>query len=340
MVSFDVVSLFTSIPTNLALQVIQQRLQQDTLLTQRTDISITNIIKLLDFVFQNSFSTYKNEYYQQISGCAMRSPVSATVADIVMEHVEETAISTAPHPPRWWFRYVDDSHSCLKTTQVNEFHDHLNSINPHLQFTIELEQNRCPPFLDTMTIRSNGKIEVDIYRKLTHTDKYLHHGSHHPLQHKLSVLSTLLDRAEKIPSNKGKHRERKNILKVLRDNGYPFTFIKSYDNKRKRRHTDDTNANVRIPRTSVNNRGNPADCVASSCVTLPHVKGVTEKVSTVLRRENIKVRYKPTTTLSQQFTKPKDKSPPEQTNRVVYKICCYDCDFVYYGQTDKHLRLE
>ena len=119
----------------------------------------------------------------------------------------------------------------------------------------------------------------------------------------------------------------------MRDNGYPFTFIKSYDNKRKRRHTDDTNANVRIPRTSVNNRGNPADCVASSCVTLPHVKGVTEKVSTVLRRENIKVRYKPTTTLSQQFTKPKDKSPPEQTNRVVYKI-------VYYGQTDKHLRLE
>ena len=58
----------------------------------------------------------------------------------------------------------------------------------------------------------------------------------------------------------------------------------------------------------------------------------------MLRRENIKVRYKPTTTLSQQFTKPKDKSPPEQTNGVVYKICRYDCDFVYYGQTDKALK--
>ena len=220
----------------------------------------------------------------------MGSPVSATVADIVMEHVEETAISTAPHPLRWWFRCVDDSHSCLKTTQVNEFHDHLNSISPHLQFTIELEENRCLPFLDTMTIRSNGKIEVDIYRKPTHTDKYLHHDSHHRLQHKLSVLSTLFDRAEKIPSsNKGKSRERKHVLRVLRDNGYPFTFIKSYDNKRKRRHTDNTNANVHIPRTCVNNRGNPAECVASSCVTLPYVKGVTEKVSRVLRRENIKV---------------------------------------------------
>ena len=124
----------------------------------------------------------------------------------------------------------------------------------------------------------------------------------------------------------------------MRDNGYPFTFIKSYDNKRKRHHTDDTNANVHIPRTSVNNRGNPADCVASSCAILPYFKGVTEKVSRVLRRENIKVRYKPTTTLSQQFTKPKNKSPPEQTNGVAYKICCYDCDFVYYGQTDRALK--
>ena len=183
-----------------------------------------------------------------------------------------------------------------------------------------------------MTIRSNGKIEVDIHRKPTHTDKYLHHDSHHPLQHKLSVLSILLVRAEKIPSsNKRKRRERKHVLRVLRDNGYPFTVIKSYDIKRKRRHTDNKNANVHIPRTGVNNRVNPADCVASSFVTLPYVKGVTEKTPRVLRRENVKVCYKPTTTLSQQFTKPKDKFPPEQTNGVVYKVCCCDCDFVYYG---------
>ena len=186
----------------------------------------------------------------------MGSPISATIADIVMEHVEETAISTAPHPPRWWFRYVDDSHSRLKKTQVNDFHNHLNSINPYLQFTIELEENRRLPFLDTVTIRSNGKVVVDIYRKPTHTDKYLHYDSHHPMQHKLSVLNTLLDRAEKIPSsNKGKLRERKHVSKVLRDNGYPFKFIKSYDIKRKRHHTDNTNANLHT--TDVNNRANP-----------------------------------------------------------------------------------
>ena len=43
-----------------------------------------------------------------------------------------------------------------------------------------------------------------------------------------------------------------------------------------------------------------------------------------LKKENVKVCYKPTSTLSQQFTKPKDKLPPDQTNGVVYKICCDD----------------
>ena len=46
----------------------------------------------------------------------MGYPVSAILANPVMEHVEEKALSTAPNP--WWFRYVDDSHVCEKREQV------------------------------------------------------------------------------------------------------------------------------------------------------------------------------------------------------------------------------
>ena len=63
---------------------------------------------------------------------AMGSPISPVLADLVMEEIEETAMSTAPHAPKWWFRYVDDSHTCLKRDHVNEFHRHLNSINPNI----------------------------------------------------------------------------------------------------------------------------------------------------------------------------------------------------------------
>ena len=60
MVSFDVVSLFTSIPIQLALQVIQRKLHQDKTLIHRTNISITNLIKLLEFVLLNSFEQLVN----------------------------------------------------------------------------------------------------------------------------------------------------------------------------------------------------------------------------------------------------------------------------------------
>ena len=101
--------------------------------------------------------------------------VSIVLADLVMEGIEETAISTFPHPAKWWFRYVDDSRSCLRKDQVDQFHRHLNSINPNIQFTLELENTRGQglSFLDTITSRCGTEIEVDVYRKPTHTDRYL-----------------------------------------------------------------------------------------------------------------------------------------------------------------------
>ena len=51
----------------------------------------------------------------------MGSLISPVLADLVIDEIEETAISTFSYPPKWWFRYVDDSHACLKKDQVDEF---------------------------------------------------------------------------------------------------------------------------------------------------------------------------------------------------------------------------
>ena len=40
-------------------------------------------MKLLEFLLRNSYFTYEQEHYQQTFGCAMGSPVSATVANLV-----------------------------------------------------------------------------------------------------------------------------------------------------------------------------------------------------------------------------------------------------------------
>ena len=49
LVSFDVVSLFTKIPVNLAVKVAGERLREDASLGQRTSLPVEDIIHLLSF---------------------------------------------------------------------------------------------------------------------------------------------------------------------------------------------------------------------------------------------------------------------------------------------------
>ncbi|XP_045207081.1 uncharacterized protein LOC123559389 [Mercenaria mercenaria] len=78
-----------------------------------------------------------------------------------MEHFESLALSTAPHPPGWWFRYVDDTYIKQMRQYVDEFTDHINSIDPDIKFTIEKGDNGSLAFLDTNTIRlSDGHLKT------------------------------------------------------------------------------------------------------------------------------------------------------------------------------------
>ena len=97
-ISYDVTSLFTSVPIQPVLNIIQQRVATDQDLQNRTSMFIQHIIKLLEFCLNSTSFVFQGQYYQQMEGAAMGSPLSPIVANIFMEQFEKEVLETAPHP--------------------------------------------------------------------------------------------------------------------------------------------------------------------------------------------------------------------------------------------------
>ena len=57
---------------------------------------------------------------------------------------------------------------------------------------------------------------MSVYRKPTHTDQYLNFMSHHPIDHKISVVRTLL-----VSEPEEKKKEDIHVQDALRTCGYP-----------------------------------------------------------------------------------------------------------------------
>ena len=131
----------------------------------------------------------------------MGSPVSAVLAELVMQKVEGFALETSPVSTRLWKCYVDRSNACLKPIDEICFHNHPNSmklINIHFTNKISSsDQNaQCVSFLDSEVGKlDNGEMlaKGQVQRKSMHTDKCLTYDFHNPRQDKKAVVKSLLD---------------------------------------------------------------------------------------------------------------------------------------------------
>ena len=97
--SYDVTSLFTSVPIDPALNIIKDLLEKDEKLNDRRVLSVQNIIELLGFCLQNTYFSFQNKFYEQVEGTAMGSLVSPIVANLYMEHFERKALKSVINPP-------------------------------------------------------------------------------------------------------------------------------------------------------------------------------------------------------------------------------------------------
>ena len=163
LVSFDVTSLFTPVPVDEALRVVKAKLDTDETLHERTSIPSAHLIELVGLFLGSTCFKFQGKFYEQSDGATMGSPLSPVIANIYMEHLEETTLRTAPLQPTLWLEYVDDAFVIWPHghKELQYFHEHINQQYLNIQFTMEEEKDGKQVFLDVQVPRSTNLLKTD-----------------------------------------------------------------------------------------------------------------------------------------------------------------------------------
>ena len=192
-VSFDVISLFTRVPLDDALQAISSLLTNDDILEERTCIPADEICSHIKLCLRGMYFQFGEVFYEQVDGAAMGSPLSPIMANLYMEAFENKALATGPAQSSLWVRFVDDTFVLWphELDTLEEFHAHLNQIHPNIQFTKEMESDNQLNFLDVLVKKQSHRYRTSVYRKATHTDLYTQFTSHHHPSVKAGTIKCL-----------------------------------------------------------------------------------------------------------------------------------------------------
>ncbi|XP_054722649.1 LOW QUALITY PROTEIN: uncharacterized protein LOC129232538 [Uloborus diversus] len=161
MASFDVKSLFTNVPVIGALDCLKLRLQEH----HFSSFEIEELVSLTRVCLEQNTFVFNGTYFRMSEGLAMGNPLSPILSYIYMHYFETKLFETITFP--FYVRYVDDCFVLLDQNHVdNEFLlSTLNSIDPCIQFTIEMETDSSLSFLDVFITKSNDEFMTSVFRK-------------------------------------------------------------------------------------------------------------------------------------------------------------------------------
>jgi len=332
LVSYDVTSLFTKVPIKETLDFIQLKLQNTHTWKSLTQLSSADILNCLKLCVDNTYFTWRNQFYLQEEGTAMGSPISPAFCEIFLQKMESDLIQNNRHI-KFYVRYVDDVYAVVRARHKSTVLNQLNSFHSEVQFTMEEEKDGKLPFLDVMTYKKpDSSIGHHVYRKSTHTDRYLHYTSFHHKSQKIAVIDTLTNRAIRISDQDHLQEELEHVIKVLKTNGYPLRLIKK---------------RIKIMQLRLSNSITSGSTVSLSTskvdrtwFVLPFIGPATNRISKILRKKlGIDIGYYTGQRLSSILCNYKDVDTESIKGCGIYRIGCQQCEMKYIGETKRDFEI-
>ena len=164
LVTLDVSSLYTNIPTNEGIEVCRRALNHRSAKPIPTE-TICDFIRMI--LTMNNF-VFNDEHFLQQHGTAMGTRMAPAFANLFMGEFEKNAISGYADKPYLWYRYIDDIFMVWThgEDKLNNFITYLINIQPTIKFTNE-HSTTSTPFLDVNIQLTNRRIETDLFCKPT-----------------------------------------------------------------------------------------------------------------------------------------------------------------------------
>ena len=228
--TMDVIDLYTMIPQIEGVLSIKKML--DSLgMNQIGGLRTETIVRLSHFVMQNNYFSYDGQFYHQIRGGAMGSPLTLTMANCYMFFFEKDIVRQVSNSGGLYLQYIDDifvainwptRHFAKQIDRWNEFDSNIK-LNVHMDSSVN--------FLDLHVETTNGKLYTKVYHKPSYEPYYLPFTSVHPLHMKKNIPYAMLIRAIKYCTVFEDYQtEREKLRMALLLNKYPGHFImKEFD---------------------------------------------------------------------------------------------------------------